>query len=94
MKRGWLFFFCALCLCLFGCAAQSGGGDKPALPQPESTPSRAQGTSAAQLVPGRLSKNESGVPMLRVYDVKSETLETLSVEDYLPAVLAGEMAGD
>ena len=32
--------------------------------------------------------------MLSVYDVKSETLETLSVEDYLPAVLAGEMAGD
>ncbi|MFR5795731.1 MAG: hypothetical protein ACLUI3_09435 [Christensenellales bacterium] len=24
--------------------------------------------------------------------MKSETLETLSVEDYLPAVLAGEMA--
>ena len=94
MKRGWLIFFCALCLCLFGCAAQSGGGDKPALPQPESTLSRTQGTSAAQLVPERLSKNESGVPMLRVYDVKSETLETLSVEDYLPAVLAGEMAGD
>ena len=45
-------------------------------------------------MPERLSKNESGVPMLRVYDVKSETLETLSVEDYLPAVLAGEMAGD
>ena len=94
MKRGWLIFFCALCLCLFGCAAQSGGGDKPALPQPESTPSRTQGTSAAQLVPERLSKNESGVPMLKVYDVKSETLETLSVEDYLPAVLAGQMAGD
>ena len=94
MKRGWLIFFCALCLCLFGCASQSGGGDKPALPQPESTPSQTQGTSAAQLVPERLSKNESGVPMLRVYDVKSETLETLSVEDYLPAVLAGEMAGD
>ena len=61
MKRGWLIFFCALCLCLFGCAAQSGGGDKPALPQPESTPSRTQGTSAAQLVPERLEKNESGV---------------------------------
>ena len=94
MKRGWLIFSCAACLCLSGCAAGSGGGDKPALPQPESTPSRTQGTSAAQLVPERLSKNESGVPMLRVYDVKGETLETLSVEDYLPAVLAGEMAGD
>lgn len=32
--------------------------------------------------------------MLKVYDVKNEKLETLSVEDYLPAVLAGEMAGD
>ena len=52
------------------------------------------GDERGELVPERLSKNESGVPMLKVYDVKSETLETLSVEDYLPAVLAGEMAGD
>ena len=94
MKRGWLIFFCALCLCLFGCAAQSGGGDKPALPQPEQTAGPTAGGSAAQLVPDRLAKNESGVPMLKVYDVKNEKLETLSVEDYLPAVLAGEMAGD
>ena len=46
MKRGWLIFFCALCLCLFGCAAQSGGGDKPALPQPESTASMSAAQSA------------------------------------------------
>ena len=94
MKRGWLIFSCAACLCLSGCAAGSGGGDKPALPQPEQTAGRASGKSAAQLVPERLEKNESGVPMLKVYDVKNEKLETLSVEDYLPAVLAGEMAGD
>ena len=94
MKRGWLIFSCAACLCLSGCAAGSGGGDKPALPQPEQTAGRAPGKSAAQLVPDRLEKNESGVPMLKVYDVKNEKLETLSVEDYLPAVLAGEMAGD
>lgn len=94
MKRGWLIFSCAACLCLSGCAAGSGGGDKPALPQPEQTAGRAPGKSAAQLVPERLEKNESGVPMLKVYDVKNEKLETLSVEDYLPAVLAGEMAGD
>lgn len=94
MKRGWLIFSCAVCLCLSGCAAGSGGGDKPALPQPEQTAGRAPGKSAAQLVPDRLEKNESGVPMLKVYDVKNEKLETLSVEDYLPAVLAGEMAGD
>ena len=94
MKRGWLIFSCAACLCLSGCAAGSGGGDKPALPQPEQTAGRAPGKSAAQLVPDRLEKNESGVPMLKVYDVNNEKLETLSVEDYLPAVLAGEMAGD
>ena len=94
MKRGWLIFSCAACLCLSGCAAGSGGGDKPALPQPEQTAGRAPGKSAAQLVPERLEKNESGVPMLKVYDVKNEKLEPLSVEDYLPAVLAGEMAGD
>ncbi|MFR3406282.1 MAG: hypothetical protein ACLTV6_06920 [Christensenellales bacterium] len=37
MKRGWLIFSCAACLCLSGCAAGGGGGDKPALPQPEQT---------------------------------------------------------
>ena len=94
MKRGWLFFLCAACLCLGGCAAKSGGGDQPALPQPEQTAGQTQSGSAAQLVPERLARNESGVPMLKVYDVKNEKLETLSVEDYLPAVLAGEMAGD
>mgnify|MGYP004537489931 FL=1 len=94
MKRGWLIFLCAACLCLGGCAAKSGGGDQPALPQPEQTAGQTQSGSAAQLVPERLARNESGVPMLKVYDVKNEKLETLSVEDYLPAVLAGEMAGD
>ena len=54
MKRGWLIFSCAACLCLSGCAAGSGGGDKPALPQPEQTAGRAPGKSAAQLVPERL----------------------------------------
>ena len=94
MKRGWLIFLCAACLCLGGCAAKSGGGDQPALPQPEQTAGQTQSGSAVQLVPERLARNESGVPMLKVYDVKNEKLETLSVEDYLPAVLAGEMAGD
>ncbi|MBQ7825972.1 MAG: SpoIID/LytB domain-containing protein, partial [Clostridia bacterium] len=35
-----------------------------------------------------------GVPLLKVYDIKAEKMEKLSVEEYLPAVLAGEMAGD
>ena len=96
MKRRWLFLCCAVCLTLAGCAAKTGRDNEPALPLPQNT-SAAQGEadkSAAQLIPDRLQKDASGVPMLSVYDVKAEKLETLSVEDYLPAVLAGEMAGD
>ena len=89
MKRGWLIFSCAACLCLSGCAAGSGGGDKPALPQPEQTAGRAPGKSAAQLVPERLEKNESGVPMLKVYDVKHEKLEGVSDQWRLKTVWGG-----
>ncbi|MFR5787251.1 MAG: SpoIID/LytB domain-containing protein [Christensenellales bacterium] len=74
MKRGWLIFSCAACLCLSGCAAGSGGGDKPALPQPEPDGGQGAGQSAAQ--PAGAAENESGVPMLTVYDVKNEKLET------------------
>ena len=74
--------------------------DSPALPQPQNTTaaqaraSASPGKAAADLVPARLERNGEGVPVLRVYDVKNEKLEELSVEEYLPAVLAGEMAGD
>lgn len=89
----------ALCLWLTGCAAQGAGNDNEALPQPENTSaaqkaSESPGRGAADLVPERLSRDENGVPVLKVYDVKAEKLEELSVEEYLPAVLAGEMAGD
>lgn len=96
MKRRWLFLCCAVCLTLAGCAAKTGRDSEPALPMPQNT-SAAQGKTdqkAAQLIPDRLKRDATGVPMLSVYDIKAEKLETLSVEDYLPAVLAGEMAGD
>ncbi len=96
MKRRWLFLCCAVCLTLAGCAAKTGRDSEPALPMPQNT-SAAQGEAdknTAQLIPDRLKRDASGVPMLSVYDIKAEKLETLSVEDYLPAVLAGEMAGD
>ena len=101
MKRTGLF---ALLLCIAltlpGCAARSSGKDSPALPQPQNTTaaqartSASPGKAAADLVPARLARNGEGVPVLKVYDVKNEKLEELSVEEYLPAVLAGEMAGD
>ncbi|MDO5300562.1 MAG: SpoIID/LytB domain-containing protein [Clostridia bacterium] len=95
-RIGWLL---ATCLLLAGCAAKGSGLDTPALPQPENTsaaasPGTSPGRAAADLVPERLTRNDEGVPVLSVYDVKSETLEKMSVEEYLPAVLAGEMAGD
>ncbi len=100
MKKTGLFaYVLAIALLCGGCAAKAGKRDEPALPQPQSTaaqarPSASPGKAAADLVPQRLARGEDGVPVLRVYDVKAEKLEELSVEAYLPAVLAGEMAGD
>lgn len=101
MNRRIGLFVCVLaCALLSGCAARSSGGDTPALPQPQNTTAAqaragaSPGRAAADLVPQRLEKNGEGVPVLKVYDVKAEKLETLSVEEYLPAVLAGEMAGE
>ena len=104
-RTGFFALLGMLCLCAAlasGCPARPRvtGGDAPALPQPENTiaaKARAQaspGKAAADLVPQRLAKNGEGVPVLSVYDVKAEKMEELSVEEYLPAVLAGEMAGD
>ena len=82
-----------------GCSARTGKPDQPVLPEPENTPAAtakpsAEPGMAAELVPQRLARGEDGVPLLKVYDVKAETMETLPVEAYVPAVLAGEMAGD
>jgi len=95
-----LVMLCACAALCSGCASRATGEDTPALPQPQNT-SAAQakaeaspGRAAADLVPARLERSGEGVPLLHVYDVKAEKMERLSVEEYLPAVLAGEMAGD
>lgn len=92
-------FLCLLALLLSGCASKASGGDTPALPKPQNTAAQAgtsasPGKGAAELVPKRLKKNDDGVPMLSVYDIKKKALIEESVEEYVPAVLAGEMAGD
>lgn len=99
MKTKIVMLFGLVLLLATGCAARGSQSDTPALPQPQNTSAAAKasaspGKGAADLVPQRLSRNEEGVPVLNVYDVKNGKLEKLSVEDYLPAVLAGEMAGD
>lgn len=97
-RTGLLVVFACAVLTLSGCAARSMGKDAPALPLPQNTASvRAEaspGKAAVDLVPTRLERDAEGVPMLNVYDVKAKEMEKLSVEAYLPAVLAGEMAGD
>ena len=92
-----LFLF--VTLALTGCAARGAQGGDPALPQPQNTPAptapaETPGGGAAALVPDKLTRGEDGGPILRVYDIEEERIRELSVEDYLPAVLAGEMAGD
>ena len=94
MKHGIVLALLCACVLLTGCTVKRAGKEDPALPQPENTPRAAARGEAGDLVPKRLARGEDGVPVLKVYDVKAEKTQELSVEDYLPAVLAGEMAGD
>lgn len=101
MKHGKLIALgIALCMALTGCAAERTDRDDPALPQPENTPRNEENAAlrapkdVSVLVPNHLARGEDGVPILRVYDTKAEKIEKMSVEAYVPAVLAGEMAGD
>ena len=100
MKRIGIFLSLAvLATLLCGCAKKTGGKDAPALPKPQETAAPMIGASAspgkaADLVPIKLGWGEDGVPTLKVYDIKAEKLIEESVEEYVPAVLAGEMAGD
>ena len=101
-KTGLFLFLCLLCCAaLAGCASsRASTKDTPALPQPQNTTAAqakagaSPGRGAADLVPKKLERGSDGVPVLSVYDVKQEKLIEESVEEYLPAVLAGEMAGD
>ena len=96
-KRAALSALLAMALFVTGCVARGAETDDPALPQPENTPAQqsgATGGAAKDMIPERLAVNDSGVPMLKVYVKEDEKIEEMSVEDYLPAVLAGEMAGN
>ena len=100
MKRIGLFLCVfALSIVLCGCARRTGGKDAPALPEPQNTLAAQAKASASpgkaeNIIPQKLKRGEDGVPVLKVYDVKAEKLIEESVEEYVPAVLAGEMAGD
>ena len=69
---------------------EKGGGETGATPSPEET----KAASGAIALPEKLQSDEQGVPVLRVYDVKTRRVSEMSIEEYLPGVLAGEMRGD
>ena len=98
MKKQFVGLALCAALILSGCTVRRPGKEQAALPEAERTPAvsakESPGRGAADLIPARLARDENGVPLLNVYDVENDRMETLSVEAYLPAVLAGEMAGD
>lgn len=51
---------------------------------------------AAQVpeIPQKLQLNDDDVPMLKVYDTKTESVEEMDIETYLMGVVAGEMKND
>ena len=99
-KAGFVISVLMILFVLSGCARRTAGKDAPTLPEPQNTKSAqakanaSPSKAAADLVPQKLARGADGVPVLRVWDVKAEKLIEESVEEYVPAVLAGEMAGD
>jgi stage II sporulation protein D len=56
------------------------------------TPAK-QATDAPE-IPKKLERNESGVPMLKVYVMDTQKVESMDIETYLMGVVAGEMKND
>ncbi len=76
---------------LAACALVFQGCTSSAQSLPEASPAP---TAATQWPSGKLEQNEEGIPMLKVYVVEDEKLETIDIETYVQGVLAGEMKND
>ncbi len=79
---------CMLPVCLQSCASTAQGTE----PAPKPTDVRMKADVAWPSE--RLQRNEEGIPLLRVYVVDEEKVETMDVETYVEGVLAGEMKND
>ncbi len=75
-------------LMLVGCASNAENE------QITPAPTKSSGQSSADLSRYRLPQGEDGTPELKVYVVKSESVETMGLEEYVEGVLAGEMKND
>ena len=49
------------------------------------------GATATPEIPEKLNRNGDGVPVLKVYDVNTDSVEEMDVETYVMGVVAGEM---
>ncbi len=79
---------CVAALCLQGCAGTA-ETTEPA-PKPTGVRMKAQ----VEWPTEKLETNEEGMPLLRVYVVEDEKVETVDLETYVEGVLAGEMKND
>ena len=53
--------------------------------------SRGVGERGIPAIPEKLSENDDGVPVLKVYNTASEDVEEMDIESYIMGVVAGEM---
>lgn len=68
---------------LSGCTAQDPTGSKGQISLNEN--------AAKPALPEKLETDENGIPVLTVYDISSEKLEKMNLEEYVMGVVAGEM---
>ena len=80
-KRCFLLALLLMAALLTGCMRADGGA-----------PGDAQGEKPQ--LPEDLRTDADGVPILKVYDVESETVSQMDIETYVMGVLAGEMKND
>ena len=71
------------------CSACAAGETKP-----EATEAPNEEPSAGFILPDDIRVDTQGVPQLRVYVEKEETVRSMDLEEYLCGVLAGEMKND
>lgn len=84
-KKRWIILLLLCTWMLTGCGAA-------AVEEAEATnPPEAGGLPR---VPEKLTVNEQGIPLLKVYETDEETVTEMDLESYLMGVVAGEMKND
>ncbi len=84
MKRKIFALLAASAMVFQGCASNA-----QSIPSPSPSP-----TSEVEWPRGKLEVNDEGIPMLKVYVVEEDRIETIDIETYVQGVLAGEMKND